>query len=160
MALAVRPAREHELPLGRELLDEYVASLGIDLGFQEIDKELNDFPGEYAPPRGRFLLALVDGEPAGCVALRPFEGSCCEMKRLYVRPAFRGRGVGRELAVAVIDAAREAGYSLMRLDTQPGMDAAQELYRSLGFYEIEPYRYNPTPGTRFMELRLDVAALG
>jgi putative acetyltransferase len=160
MALEVREARREELPLARELIEEYVDSLGVDLGFQEIDKELRDFPGSYAPPAGRLLLAFDNGEPAGCVALRPFEGDCCEMKRLYVRPAFRGAGAGRALAAAVVEAARAAGYARMRLDTQPGMEAAQTLYRSLGFHEIAPYRYNPTPGTTFMELRLDDAALG
>jgi ribosomal protein S18 acetylase RimI-like enzyme len=154
MALEVRAARHEELPLARRLIQEYVDSLGVDLGFQEIDKELRDFPGAYAPPTGAILLAFVDGEPAGCVGLRPFEGDCCEMKRLYVRPGFRGAGAGRALAAAVVEAARVAGYARMRLDTQPGMEAAQALYQSLGFREIAPYRFNPIEGTTFMELKV------
>ena len=137
----------------RRLIEEYVDSLGIDLGFQEIEKELREFPGAYAPPQGRLLLAFAGAEAIGCVALRPFEQGC-EMKRLYVRPDSRGLGAGRALAGAVIEAARELGYRSMRLDTQPEMSAARALYRSLGFREIEPYRFNPTPGTSFMELDL------
>jgi GNAT superfamily N-acetyltransferase len=150
----IREAAGRELEIARGLIQEYVDSLGVDLGFQEIEKELAAFPGAYGPPSGRILLAYSDGEPVGCVGLRPFEGDCCEMKRLYVRPEFRGLGAGRALAIAVIDAARELGYRSMRLDTQPGMEAAQELYHSLGFRDIEAYRFNPTPGTAFMELEL------
>jgi putative acetyltransferase len=154
MAVGIREAQPAELDTARELVEEYVESLGIDLGFQNIEQELADFPGEYGPPGGRIVLALVDGEPAGCVAVRRFEGNCCEMKRLYVRPAFRGQGLGRALALGAIEAARELGYERMRLDTQPDMEAARTLYRRLGFREIEPYRFNPTPGTAFMELGL------
>ena len=152
MAVELKRAGPGELATARELIEEYVDSLGIDLGFQEIDKELAEFPGAYAPPVGCVILAYADGDPAGCVAVRPFEDDSCEMKRLYVRPPYRGHGTGRALAVAAIEAARELGYGRMRLDTQPEMDAARALYRSLGFREIEPYRYNPTPGTAYMEL--------
>lgn len=138
----------------RDLVSEYARSLGVDLSFQNLERELAELPGAYAPPRGRLLLALCGEEPAGCVALRPLDGSTCELKRLYVRPAFRGVGLGLRLAVEAISAARELGYRRIRLDTLPEMDAAQALYRSLGFEPIEPYTENPVPGARFYELRL------
>jgi putative acetyltransferase len=138
----------------RTLFEEYAASLGFDLAFQGFDVELRDLPGEYGPPRGRLLVARVGSEPAGCVALRQLEGDVCEMKRLYVRPAYRRTGAGRALAEAVISAGRELGYARMRLDTVPAMGAARALYGSLGFREIPPYRHNPIPGTAYMELRL------
>jgi putative acetyltransferase len=144
---------EHIL-LARILFREYAASLPVDLSFQEFEKELVGLPGDYAPPRGRLLLASADSELAGCVALRPLAEGTCEMKRLYVQPQWRGSGVGRALAVRVIAEAREAEYTIMRLDTLPTMRAAQTLYRELGFVEIPPYRFNPVPGSKFLELDL------
>ena len=145
---------EDELPAVRRLFEEYAASLDVDLAFQDFARELRDLPGEYAPSAGRLLLALDDDDPAGCVALRPYRPEVCEMKRLYVRPAYQGSGLGRRLAEEVVQAGREAGYRLIRLDTLPSMVAARKLYRSLGFEEIEAYRHNPVHGTTYFELRL------
>jgi putative acetyltransferase len=138
----------------RTLFREYQEELGVDLCFQDFDRELADLPGPYAPPDGALLLAAVARELAGCVALRRLGDGVAEMKRLYVRPAFRGRKVGRVLAEAVIAAARQRGYERMRLDTLPSMSEASVLYRSLGFTEIAPYYRNPVPGARFLELEL------
>jgi ribosomal protein S18 acetylase RimI-like enzyme len=143
---------EH-LPVVRTLFEEYAAALGVDLGFQDFERELAELPGDYAPPGGRLLLAL-DPEPVGCVALRPYEPGTCEMKRLYVRPEYRGTGLGRRLVEAIVAAGRDAGYERMRLDTMPSMEAARALYRSLGFVEIEAYRFNPVHGTTYFELAL------
>ena len=144
-----------DLRHARALFEEYAASLGFDLGFQDFAAELAGLPGAYAPPRGRLLLAFHEDQAAGCVALRELEPGVCEMKRLYVRPGFRELRVGRALAEAILPQAREIGYSRMRLDTVPSMERARALYHSLGFREIPPYRYNPIPGTAFMELRLN-----
>lgn len=138
----------------RELFREYADSLGVDLCFQDFEKELAGLPGDYAPPSGRLYLALDDKDPAGCVALRKISRDVCEMKRLYVRPLFRGSSVGRQLARKLIGDARRIGYQRMRLDTLPTMKRAQALYTSLGFKLIPPYRDNPVEGATFMELRL------
>lgn len=139
----------------RELFLEYAQSLGFSLCFQSFDKELAELPGDYAPPEGRLLLARCDGQPAGCVALHRLEPGICEMKRLYVRPGFRGKGLGRVLATAVVEEARVIGYRRIRLDTvEPVMKDAVKLYRLMGFKEIAPYRANPIPGALYMELEL------
>jgi ribosomal protein S18 acetylase RimI-like enzyme len=143
-----------ELPSIRALLREYADALGFDLGFQYFEAELATLPGEYSPPGGVLLLARSTGVAVGCVALRRLGGETCEMKRLYVRPGCRGSGLGRRLAQAVIAEARRLGYGHMRLDTVPSMKQAIELYRSLGFVPIEPYRDNPIEGALFMELSL------
>ena len=143
------------LAQARSLLEEYASSLGVSLDFQDFDTELAALPGEYDPPQGRLLVARVQGQVAGCVALRRLADGVCEMKRLYVRPHFRGARIGRVLAERVMEEARRIGYARMRLDTLPSMDRARAMYASLGFREIAPYRFNPIAGTAFMELVLD-----
>jgi putative acetyltransferase len=139
----------------RQLFEEYAAWLGINLCFQNFDKELAGLPGDYAPPSGRLLLAVVGDEVMGCVALRKIGECVGEMKRLYVRPAFRGRGLGRTLTEKVIAEAKQIGYASVRLDTLPAkMDQAIAMYRSLGFREIAAYYQNPVEGATFMELSL------
>ena len=151
----VRIARSAtELRAARALVREYAATLEIDLGFQGFDEEIATFPGTYAPPGGIVLLAYSGRSVAGIVALRRWRGAVCKMKRLYVRPEFRGRGVGEALAGAVLRTATRAGYRTMRLDTLPSMVDAIRLYRRLGFREIPPYRYNPVRGARSFELPL------
>jgi len=138
----------------RLLFAEYVAALGVDLSFQQFEQELAGLPGAYAAPAGCLLLAYCGGQLAGCGALRPLSGDIAEMKRLYVRLAFRGQNLGCTLAEALIKAARQRGYARLRLDTLPSMQSARALYAQLGFQEIPPYCHNPISGTAFLELDL------
>jgi putative acetyltransferase len=152
------PATPELFDAARAILREYAAQLGVDLCFQNFEAELADLPGEYAVPRGALLLAMVDGEVAGCGALRPLADvdypNACEMKRLYVRPAFRRFGIGRLLAQALMDRGLQAGYSSLLLDTLDDMEAARGLYTSLGFEEIAPYYFNPIPGAHYLKANL------
>lgn len=153
----IRPVEPGELELVRSLFLEYQAELGVDLCFQNFAAEVAGLPGAYAAPAGRLLLAWADrgaGEPVGCVALRPLDERVGELKRLYVRAAARGSGLGGRLAERVLDEARQIGYRAVRLDTLPSMVAARSLYRQLGFVEIAPYVHNPVAGTDYLEVRL------
>jgi len=162
MAQLIQAATPAQLEQVRALLLEYGQSLGFSLCFQSFDAELAGLPGDYAPPTGRLVLAEVEGKPAGCVALHRLGESCadkrellCEMKRLYVRPDFRGHQLGRRLVEELMRAARGIGYKKMRLDTvEPIMGHAVALYRELGFREIPSYRENPIAGALYMELEL------
>lgn len=142
----------------RDLFREYANELGVDLCFQNFDEELARLPGEYAPPRGALRMAVIDGEIAGCCALRPLDTAdypnAAEMKRLFVRPAFRGMGLGRRLAEATLDAARQGGYGCVLLDTLSDMEAARALYEHLGFEDIPPYYHNPIPGAHYLKADL------
>jgi len=153
------PRDARELDEVRAIFREYAAGLGVDLCFQNFEEELAGLPGDYAPPRGTLLLARVDGELAGCCALRPLDAAdypnAAEMKRLYVRKAFRGFGLGRQLVEAALDAARGAGYACVLLDTLDDMEAARALYEELGFEEIPPYYHNPIPGAHYLKADLD-----
>lgn len=141
-----------DLELVRQLFTDYQRDLPFDLSFQNFQKEMAALPGRYAPPTGRLLLARCEDNSAGCVALRQIGSDICEMKRLFVRPAFRGRGIGRVLAQAIVEEARQIGYKRMRLDTV--LEPAKSLYKSLGFREIPPYHHVPIDGVMFMELEL------
>ncbi len=155
-SLSIAPANTvEEVARIRELFLEYAQSLRFSLCFQSFDKELVGLPGDYAPPDGRLLLGTYDSAPAGCVALHKLAPEICEMKRLYVRPQFRGKGFGRVLAERIIADGRQIGYKQLRLDTvEPMMRAAVAMYRRLGFGEIPPYRENPIEGALYMELQL------
>jgi len=152
------PQGDDQLNEVRLLFEEYAESLDIDLCFQQFDAELTSLPGDYAAPRGALLMAEVDGALAGCCALRALDNSdypnACEMKRLYVRKAFRGFGLGRHLAEAILDAARMAGYDCILLDTLDEMESARALYAELGFVEIPPYYHNPIPGAHYLKAEL------
>lgn len=150
----VEAATDAHWVAAKSLIEEYAASLEVNLSFQGYPEEIARFPRDYVPPEGTVLLVYEGDEPAGVVALRRQRESVCEMKRLYVRPRFRGRGFGRALSEELVRRAARLGYSKMRLDTLPTMDAALGLYRALGFREIPAYRYNPVAGARFLELDL------
>jgi len=152
----VQAQSEHEIQQVRELFAEYVAWLGINLCFQNYEKELAELPGDYAPPGGRLLLVIdEDGRAAGCAALRDLGKGVCEMKRLFVRPEFRGQHLGERLVDMILNDARAIGYQCIRLDTLPGkMDRAIAMYRARGFKDIAPYYNNPVVGAAFMELTL------
>ena len=143
-----------ELDAARELFGEYQRGLGVDLGFQGFAEELATLPGRYAPPGGRLLLAWAETEAAGCVALRVLEDEVCEMKRLFVRPAYRGHGLGLRLAMQIINEASALGYSLMRLDTLDTLDSAMRMYAGLGFQRRTPYYANPLAGVVYWERAL------
>lgn len=152
------PQRADDLDALREIFREYAASLPIDLSFQNFERELATLPGEYAAPRGALLVARVNGEVAGCCALRPLDTvdfpNACEMKRLYVRPAFRGLGLGRALAEAIMDVARVNAYDHVLLDTLDDMEAARTLYEDLGFVDVPPYYHNPIAGAHYLKASL------
>jgi len=143
-----------EITVIKDLFQEYAESLNFDLDFQDFSQELETLPGKYSAPEGSILVAKENGESVGCVAVRPLGSEICEMKRLFVRPAHRGKNLGRELAVAIIEEAKRLGYKAMRLDTVVAMKEASALYRALGFQQIEPYCYNPLPGAMYFELKL------
>jgi GNAT superfamily N-acetyltransferase len=151
----IQAASHDDVQKARELFEEYASSLEISLCFQNFDKELAGLPGDYSPPSGRLLLAFSQEQLVGCIALRKIDARTCEMKRLFLRSQFRGKGLGRVLVEAIIEEARTIGYERMRLDTLPGrMEAAIALYRSIGFQEIAPYYNNPVEDAKFMELQL------
>lgn len=157
MTLFEATTAEHMLAV-RAIFLEYAESLSVDLCFQDFDSELAQLPGEYAAPRGALLLALVDKQIAGCCALRPLDTAdspnAAEMKRLYVRPAFRRLGLGRQLAESILDAARQCDYSCVLLDTLDEMETARALYEDLGFEEVAPYYHNPLPGAHYLRVML------
>lgn len=155
----LHPVSDEDLTETRSIFQEYASSLKVDLCFQGFQDELTGLPGDYAEPRGTLLLARVDGVVAGCCALRPLDASdysnAAEMKRLYVRQAFRGLGLGRQLTEGILDAARKAGYSCVLLDTLDDMESARALYEDLGFEEIPPYYHNPHAGAHYLKVDID-----
>ena len=154
----VVPNLPHEIAAVRSIFQEYALALGVDLCFQDFAAELANLPGDYSAPRGALFTALVDGELAGCCALRPLDSAdyanACEMKRLFVRPAFRSLGLGRQLVEITLDCARSSGYTCILLDTLDDMEAARALYEELGFEEIPPYYHNPIAGAHYLKARL------
>ena len=157
--ISLRPAQfPEDLQTVRALFLDYQSELGIDLCFQGFDAELAELPGAYAPPAGTLLLACVDGEPAGCCAMRPLFNTdhlnACEMKRLFVRPAFRGFGLGRMLVERILSDGQLAGYTTMLLDTLSDMETARALYQEAGFVEVAPYYHNPIPGAHYLKVDL------
>jgi len=150
----VKAMSKRDINIIRELFQEYADSLGFSLDFQHFNKELNSLPGDYAPPEGCLLLAYAGNQVVGCVGLRKISKGICEMKRMYVRKKYRGKGIGRKLANKINKEARRIGYERMRLDTISTMVEAIHLYKSMGFKEIEPYYYNPIEGTKYMKLKL------
>ncbi|MCW5670503.1 MAG: GNAT family N-acetyltransferase [Hydrogenophaga sp.] len=157
--ISLRPAQfPDDLQTVRQLFLEYQAGLGIDLCFQGFDAELAELPGAYAPPDGTLLLACVDGEAAGCCAMRPLYNTdhlnACEMKRLFVRPAFRGFGLGRLLVERILSDGQLSGYTTMLLDTLSDMETARALYQEMGFVEVAPYYHNPIPGAHYLKVDL------
>ena len=157
MTLRIIPcSTDSDYALARKISKDYVNWLNMDLSFQDIENEFSDFRSLYGPPRGTYLLALLDEQAAGGVGLREFEADICEMKRLYVYDEFKGQGIGTALCTDLIHVAQHMGYARMRLDTIARLEAAIQLYENIGFVDIEPYRYNPDPSTRYMELNLDL----
>lgn len=154
----LQPSAEPEWRRARALIEEYAASLALDLSFQNIAHELEHLQTEYSPPEGALFIAMDGDDAVGCAGLRRFDAGAGEVKRLYVAPRGRGRGAGRRLAQAVIDAGRSAGYERLLLDTLPSMTEALALYAVLGFVPVPAYRFNPVPGAVFMQLTLDVSA--
>lgn len=154
----VVPTSAADMDAVREIFREYAGTLSVDLCFQDFDAELRNLPGDYAAPRGHLVLAFAEQQLAGCCALRPLDGvdyaNACEMKRLYVRPAHRGLGLGRKLAEAIMDAGRLAGYDCILLDTLDDMEAARALYEELGFEEVPPYYHNPIAGAHYLKAPL------
>lgn len=152
----MNPSSATEMEAVRDIFREYAGTLNVDLAFQDFETELAQLPGDYAAPRGHLLLAVVEGAIAGCCALRPLDTAdypnASEMKRLYVRKAFRGFGLGRELAEAMLDQARRAGYACVLLDTLDGMESARALYADLGFEQIPPYYHNPIAGSHYLKV--------
>ncbi len=154
MAAIAEAKTKSQISSAEKLIREYAASLGIDLSFENFEQEMADFPRAYTRPGGRLLIAIEGGHAVGVVGVRRLSAKMCEMKRMYVRPGSRGRGIGRLLARRAIKAAQDAGYNRMRLDTLSRLKEAVSLYRSLGFEKIEPYRFNPHRGVLYMELNL------
>ena len=152
--IKLKKVKKDQIPVITELFREYAESLNFDLCFQDFDRELEGLPGDYAEPEGLILIAESEDKTAGCVALRKIDRETCEMKRLYVKPEFRGKKIGLLLAEKIIEEAKKIGYKKMRLDTTPQMKKAIQLYKSLGFKEIKPYRFNPIEGAIYMEKEL------